>query len=166
VDGRGGTPMNVKRFLVITIALLLIGCTNTNESKEDPVGEKTADTPEEAVEIISDKEKTFTIYGTYQANDHLALVVFKGYMNKRDIWVAQVTKENDQWITENLVLMEEPKSGQKQTIYSDSDLGYEVGYLKGDSSDFEAEENTKVINLEADSQWKIWLKYLGTTISS
>ncbi|WP_421378265.1 hypothetical protein ACOJQI_12535 [Bacillus salacetis] len=156
--------MKIRGFLVIAAALFLLGC--TNENKEESLDDYPADTPEEAVKLVSDKEKELKIYGNFQAHDELVLVVFKGFMNKEDIWIAEVEKEDDKWITKKVVLMEEPQKGEDPLIYSDSDKGYEAGYLEEGQTDFESGKNIKVIDLDEDSDRKILLKYIGNTVSS
>jgi hypothetical protein len=157
--------MRGRGFLLIAVFLLLAGC-NFDKKEEEAAAQYSAETPEEVMKLVEEDEKRdFTIFGTHQVDDRLAFVVFKGFMNEKDIWIAEIEKENGQWITKKFVLMEFPQDHEQPITYTDSDTGYEAGYIN-DSTELDTKENTKVINLDDDSEWKIWLKYFGTTISS
>ncbi|WHY87358.1 hypothetical protein QNH39_05745 [Neobacillus novalis] len=147
--------VNMKlRFCVILLFVFLLGgCISV--SKVSP------NTPEDALYDLKEENRNVHIYGSSQVNNSLVLMVFTGYMNNEDIWVADIQNQKGHWKVEKIIKMDQSlyELNETHSIYKDDELRYELGYHKGDSNDKEKEANQKVIPLEDESDWKVWIKY-------
>ncbi|MFC0470125.1 hypothetical protein ACFFHM_06205 [Halalkalibacter kiskunsagensis] len=131
---------------------LLIGCNGDNP--------ETINSPEDALKMIEEvgKEREIHVYGSYEVNDDLVLIVFKGAMNDNDIWIADVHNQDGQWSAQEIVLMSGPFEGQGniQTIIRNDEYGYEVGYME---SSVTVIESASVIKIDESIDWKIWIRH-------
>ncbi|QFT90765.1 hypothetical protein FIU87_19145 [Bacillus sp. THAF10] len=145
----------MKPHLVLVILLsfvfLLVGC--------DEVSKKTVYLPEDALKTIEAEnvDREITVYGSHKVNEELFLFVFRGVMNDKDVWVAEIQKNNGQWEAKEVVQMNGPFEGMSdtQTVITNDDYGYEVGYME---SNIPVTDNLKVIEIEGIEEWKIWIK--------
>ncbi|CAH2716193.1 hypothetical protein BACCIP111895_03377 [Neobacillus rhizosphaerae] len=142
------------RFIVILLFVFLLGgyISASKDSKN---------TPEDALYDLKEENRNVHFYGSTQVNKSLVLMVFKGYMNDKDIWVADIQNQKGHWKVEKIIKMDQSlyELSETHSIHKDDEIGYELGYLKGDSTDIEKEANTTVIPLEDESDWKVWIKY-------
>jgi hypothetical protein len=138
-------------IVIISFVFLLLGC---NESSQE-----TANYPVDALKAIEieNVEREINVYGSHYVNEELVLIVFRGAMNDEDIWVADVHKEDGQWTAKEIVQMNGPfeENGEIQTIITNDDFGYEVGYIESNVS---VTENLNIIEIDGIADWKIWIK--------
>lgn len=138
-------------LVIISCVFLIVGC---NEGSQE-----TANYPEDALKVIEmeNKEREINVYGSHEVNEELVLIVFRGAMNDKDIWVADVHKEDSQWTAKEIVQMNGPfvGNGEIQTVITNDDFGYEVGYIKSNVS---VNENLNIIEIDEMADWKIWIK--------
>ncbi|WP_047983465.1 hypothetical protein [Ornithinibacillus californiensis] len=136
---------------ILSLFFLLVGC--------DEINIDAANSPEDALKTIEigNKEREIIVYGSHQVNEALVLIVFRGVMNDKDIWVADVRKANGQWRAEEVVQMNGPFEGKGdiQTIITNEEYGYEIGYI---DSDVPATNKGSVIEVDGVEEWKIWIK--------
>jgi hypothetical protein len=136
---------------MLLLFFLLAGC--------DEISIDAASSPEDALKTIEtgNKEREITVYGSHQVNEALVLIVFQGVMNNKDIWVADVRKANGQWKAEEVVQMNGPFEGKgdTQTIITNEEFGYEIGYI---DSDVPEADKGSVIEVDGVEEWKIWIK--------
>jgi hypothetical protein len=140
-------------LIVLTVVVSLVGC---NE-----ISKESAHYPEEALKNIEvgNSERDISVYGSHEVNEELVLFVFRGVMNDKDVWVADVHKEDGQWVAKEIVQMNGPFEGKGtiQTVVSNEEFGYEVGYIKSNNSDT-ADLDLNIIEIEGIVDWKIWVK--------
>lgn len=138
-------------ILIMSFVFLLVGCIESSQ--------KSANLPEDALRKIEveNEEREINVYGSHKVNEELVLIVFRGVMNNEDIWVADVHKEDGQWIAKEIVQMNGPfeGNGEIQTLIINDDFGYEVGYIE---STVPINENLTVIEIDEIVDWKIWIK--------
>lgn len=138
-------------IIVISFGFLLAGCTESNQ--------KLVKNPEDALKTIEvgNEEREINVYGSHKVNEELVLIVFRGAMNDEDIWVADVHKEDGQWVAKEIVQMNGPfeKNGDVQTVVISDEFGYEVGYI---DSDVPVTGDLNIFEVEGISDWKIWIK--------
>ena len=138
-------------LILISFVFLLLGC---NECSQE-----TANLTEDALRMIEveNEEREINVYGTHKVNEGLVLIVFRGVMNDKDIWLADVHKEDGQWIAKGIVQMNGPFEGygEIQTLIINDDFGYEVGYIE---STVPIAENLNVVEIDDIEDWKIWIK--------
>jgi len=138
-------------IIVILFGFLLAGCTESNQ--------KLVKNPEDALKTIEvgNEEREINVYGSYKVNEELVLIVFRGAMNDEDIWVADVHKEEGQWVAKEIVQMNGPfeKNGDIQTVVISDEFGYEVGYI---NSGVPVTGDLNIFEVEGISDWKIWIK--------
>ncbi|MEH7236708.1 hypothetical protein [Bacillus sp. JJ1562] len=138
-------------IIVMSFVFFLVGCT---ESSED-----IANNPEDALKTIEvgNEEREIHVYGSHKVNDEFVLIVFRGAMNDKDIWVTDVHKGDGQWTAKEIVQMNGPfeGSGDIQTVITSEEFGYEVGYIK---RNVPVTENVNVFEIEGITDWKIWIK--------
>lgn len=138
-------------IVIISFVFLLVGC---NESSQE-----TANYPEDALKAIQieNEEREINVYGSHEVNEELVLVFFRGAMNDEDIWVADVHKEDGQWTAKEIVQMNGPfeENGEIQTVITNDDFGYEVGYIKSNVS---VNENLNILEIDEIADWKVWIK--------
>lgn len=142
-------------LLIISFGFLLAGC---NESGPE-VSQETANYPEDALKAIEigNEEREINVYGSHKVNEDLVLIVFRGAMNDKDIWVVDVHKEEGQWTAKEIVQINGPsdENGEIQTVITNDDFGYEVGYIK---SNVPVTEDLNIIEIDEIRDWKIWIK--------
>jgi hypothetical protein len=138
-------------LIIMSFVFLLVGC---NESSQE-----TANSPEDALRMIEveNGEREINVFGTHKVNEDLVLIVFRGVMNDEDIWLADVHKEDGQWIAKEIVQMNGPfeGNGEIQTLIINKDFRYEVGYIE---SNVPFTENLNVVEIDDIEDWKIWIK--------
>lgn len=140
-------------LIVITLSMvfLLVGC--------DEVNKDSANNPEDALKTMEEgyEEEEIIVYGSHKVNDELVLYVFKGHMNDKDIWVADVRKDRDKWKAKEVFQMNGPfeDNGDIQTVITNDDFGYEIGYIE---SHVPVTDDLNVIEIEGNEEWKIWIK--------
>ncbi|WP_277587147.1 hypothetical protein [Psychrobacillus antarcticus] len=138
-------------IIVISFSFLLIGCTESNQNL--------VNNPEDALKTIEvgNDEREINVYGSHKVNEELVLIVFRGAMNDKDIWVAEVRKEDGQWVAKEIVQMNGPfeDSEDIQTVIISDEFGYEVGYIK---SEVPVAGDLNIFEVEGISDWKIWIK--------
>ena len=90
-------------------------------------------------------------------NEELVLYVFRGIMNDKDIWVADIRKAEGQWKVKEITQMNGPfeGNGDTQTIITNEDFGYEVGYIE---NNIPVTNDLNIIEIEGIEEWKIWIK--------
>lgn len=141
-------------LIIFLCSVFLIGC---SEGKAE-----SAVTPEKALEFIekSDEPREYHVYDSYQVNDDLVLILFKGHMNDQDIWLAESKRENGHWKIDDVIMINNylDKDEAHYTIHENEELGYEVGYIKGDTTEIKNEDNIKLIDLGKDEEWDVWIK--------
>ncbi len=145
--------MKLKMLIISSFVFLLVGC---NESSEL---ELAANYPEAALKaaVTENEERDITVYGSHEINDELILIVFRGAMNSKDIWIADVHEEGGQWKVQELVQMNGPfaESADIQTVINNETFGYEVGYIHHNVT---INGNLKIIEIDDNTDWKIWIK--------
>ncbi|MGM0844970.1 MAG: hypothetical protein ACQEUT_08330 [Bacillota bacterium] len=138
-------------LVILSFVFLLVGC---NESSQEP-----ANLPEDALRVIEaeNEEREINVFGTHSVNKDLVLIVFRGLMNDKDIWLADIHKEDGQWIAKEIVQMNGPfeGNGEIQTLIINEGFGYEVGYI---DSNVSIPENLNVVEIADIEDWKIWIK--------
>ncbi|WP_047980515.1 hypothetical protein [Ornithinibacillus contaminans] len=138
-------------LIILSFFILLVGC--------DEINDETANNPEDALKAIEvgNKEREIIVYGSHKVNEALVLFVFRGVMNDKDIWVADIHKEDGQWKANGIVQMNGPFEGmgETQTVISNNEFGYEVGYMDGNVP---VDDSLHVIEIEEIDDWKIWIK--------
>lgn len=142
-------------LIIILFVFLLAGC---KESSPE-VSQETAKYPEDALKAIEieNEEREINVYGSHKVNEELVLIVFRGAMNDEDIWVADVHKEEGQWTAKEIVQMDGPfeENGEIQTVITNDDFGYEVGYIE---NNVPVTEDLNIIEIDEIGDWKIWIK--------
>ncbi|WP_391115967.1 hypothetical protein [Psychrobacillus sp. L3] len=137
--------------VVISFGLLLSGCTEGSPNLDS--------SPEDALKRIEvgNEEREINVYGSLKVNKELELLVLRGAMNNKDIWVADVHKEDGRWVAKGIVQMNGPFEGSDdiQTVIISEEFGYEVGYVK---SGVPLTEDLNTFEIEGISDWKIWIK--------
>lgn len=137
--------------IMMSLIFLLAGC---NESSKEG-----ANLPEDALRmiVVENEEREIHVYGSHKVNEELVLIVFRGAMNDKDIWVADVHKEDGQWVAKGIVQMNGPfeGSGDIQTVIVNDNFGYEVGYIESDAP---VTGDLNVIEIDGIVDWKIWVK--------
>lgn len=138
-------------IIVLSFSFLLAGCTENNQNL--------VKNPEDALKTIEvgNEDREINVYGSHKVNEDLVLLVFRGAMNDEDIWVADVHKEDGQWVAKEIVQMNGPfeESGDIQTVIISDEFGYEVGYIKSGVS---ANGYLNIFEVEGISDWQIWFK--------
>ncbi|BCB02568.1 hypothetical protein [Bacillus sp. KH172YL63] len=136
--------------LMLSLVFLLSACNGSDDPEGSP-------SPEEALKKIGNEERNMTVYGTYKVNDDLVLFVFRGAMNEKDIWIADVHREDGRWTAQGIVQMNGPieGNGDRQTVIVNEEDGYEAGYITSAASDT---EDLKMIDIDGVGDWKIWFK--------
>lgn len=138
-------------IIVISFSFLLAGCTESNQNL--------VNNPEDALKTIEvgNEEREINVYGSHKVNEELVLIVFRGAMNDKDIWVADVHKEDGRWVAKEIVQMNGPfeESSDIQTVIISDEFGYEVGYIK---SEVPVAGDLNIFEIEGISDWKIWIK--------
>ena len=140
-------------LVILSLAFLLVGC--------DEISKDAANYPEDALKTIEDgnKERKIIVYGSHKVNEELALYVFRGIMNDKDIWVADIRKTEGQWKVKEITQMngQFEGNGDTQTIIPNEDFGYEVGYIE---NNVPVTSDLNIIEIEGIEEWKIWIKQL------
>lgn len=140
-------------LLILSTFILLVGC--------DAISKEIADNPEDALRALEaeSKEREIIVYGFHQVNEALVLFVFRGVMNDQDIWVADIHKSDGEWKVKEIVQMNGlfADMSETQTVISNDDLGYEVGYM---DSNVPVDDSFHIIDIEGIDDWKIWIKEL------
>lgn len=135
----------------MSFVFLLAACT---EESEDLVK-----SPEDALKMIEqgNEDREIKVYGSHKVNEKLVLIVFKGAMNDKDIWIADVHKEGNKWGVKKIVQMNGPidSSSDIQTVIVSDESGYEVGYIK---NNVPVPEELNVFEIKDISDWEIWIK--------
>lgn len=138
-------------IIVISFGFFLAGCTESNQNL--------VNNPEDALKTIEvgNEEREINVYGSHKVNEELVLIVFRGAMNDKDIWVADVHKEDGQWVAKEIVQMNGPfeESSDIQIVIISDEFGYEVGYIK---SEVPVAGDLNIFEIEGISDWKIWIK--------
>ncbi|SOC41573.1 hypothetical protein [Ureibacillus acetophenoni] len=138
-------------LIILSLLFLLVGC---NE-----ISKETAHYPEDALKNIEvgNKEREIIIYGSHKVNEDLVLFVFRGVMNDKDVWIADVHKDDGQWVAKEIVQMNGPFKGKGniQTVVTNDEFGYEVGYIESNNSET---DDLNIIEIEGIEDWKIWIK--------
>ncbi len=151
IIGKGEKMKSKLIIIVISFVFLLAGCTESNQNL--------VNNPEYALKTIEvgNDEREINVYGSHKVNEELVLIVFRGAMNDKDIWVADVRKEDGQWVAKEIVQMNGPfeESGDIQTVIISDEFGYEVGYIK---SEVPVAGDLNIFEVEGISDWKIWIK--------
>ncbi len=151
IIGKGEKMKSKLIIIVISFSFLLIGCTESNQNL--------VNNPEDALKTIEvgNDEREINVYGSHKVNEELVLIVFRGAMNDKDIWVAEVRKEDGQWVAKEIVQMNGPfeDSEDIQTVIISDEFGYEVGYIK---SEVPVAGDLNIFEVEGISDWKIWIK--------
>lgn len=135
--------------IFISLGLLLAGCTEG--------GKKLGDTPEDALNKMEKDDREIHVYGSHKVNKEIVLLVFRGFMNDKDILVADVRKKDERWEVKELFQMNGPLDDRVdiETAFTLDEFGYEMGYIK---SDVPVPDNVKVFDIEGISDWRIWIK--------
>ena len=78
-------------------------------------------------------------------------------MNDKDIWLADIRKENGKWKAKGITLLNGSFEGQGgiQTVTANRENGYEAGYIE---SDVPVPDGLYMIGNEEIEAWKIWIK--------
>lgn len=155
IFGKGVKMKSKLIIIVMSFGLLLTGCTESSQSF--------VNSPEDALKSIEvgNEEREINVYGSYKVSEELELIVFRGVMNDKDIWVADVHKVDGKWVAKGIVQMNGPfkESGDIQTLLLSDEFGhplnYELGYIK---SDVPVTVDLNVFEIEGISDWKIWIK--------
>ncbi len=144
----------MKSFLIIitfSLVSLLVGC--------DGIGKDVANSPEDALKTIEEgyEERMIIVYGSHKVNEEAVLYVFRGVMNDKDIWVADIRNDSGEWEVKEIFQMNGPFEGNvdNQTIITNYDVGYEVGYIE---SDVVVTDDINIIEIDGIEEWKIWIR--------
>ena len=137
-------------LITLSLVFLLVGC--------DEISKDAANYPEDALKTIEDgnEERKIIVYGSHKVNEELVLYVFRGVMNDKDIWVADIRKDGGLWKVKEITQMNGPfeGNGDTQTIITNDDFGYEVGYI---GNNVPVTDGLNVIEIEGIEEWKIWI---------
>ena len=78
-------------FMALSMVLVQAGC--------DEAGKEAANKPADALNMIEDgnERRDIIVHGSYKVHEKLFLYVFRGVMNDKDIWLADIRKENGKW---------------------------------------------------------------------